>query len=81
MAAWKVNLVAESSHIAVINKVAGRAISPSHSTHNKNVEVFLKKKNRKEVEKGVFPQIPHKKNTIRVYSRSNKSNLYSVLSV
>lgn len=64
MAARKVNLVAESSHIAVINKAAGIAISPSHSAHNKNVEVFLSKKtknDRKEVKKTFFPQIPHEK--------------------
>lgn len=48
MAARKVNLVAESSHIAVINKLAGIAISPSYSAHNKNVEVFLKMKKKKD---------------------------------
>lgn len=88
MAARKVNLVAESSHIAVINRAAGIAISPSHSAHNKNVEVFLSNKknknDRKEVEKeAFFPQILHEKNTnLPVWSRNNnKSNFYSVLSV
>lgn len=46
MAVPKVNLEAESSHIAVINKVAGIAISSSYGAHSKNMEVFLKKKER-----------------------------------
>lgn len=65
MAVQKVNSEAESSHIAVINKVAGIAISPSYGAHNKNVEGFLKKKKHDRGEaagkRSVFLQIPHKK--------------------
>lgn len=76
MAVQKVNSEAESSHIAVINKVAGIAISPSYGAHNKNMEVFLKnkKKNMTGREKnwiygwktGRVPANPTQENTVRV---------------
>lgn len=52
MAVQKVNSEAESSHIAVINKVAGIAISLSYGAHNKNVEVFLKKTKKTRQDRG-----------------------------
>lgn len=61
MAARKVNLVAESSHIAVINKVAGITISPLAVPTTKMWRCFLKKKDKKSEKEAFFHKTHMKK--------------------